>query len=380
MKNKTDNNISILHLDSEASWRGGQQQASYLHSGLIRNGINSYFLCKKGSELSKYFENHKIQYATLPFSSEFDLASSFKIASFARQHNIDVIHCHDSHSHSLGLISKFFYQKPALISTRRVLFNIQKNYLSKKKYSSDKLDRIVCVSNAIKNVMICDGIDESKLTVINDGIDLSKFNNSSSEKLIAEYKIISNSTVIGTIAAFTKEKDYPNLLSAAKMVIASSPRCVFIALGDGDDLEKMQGLAVQYGISENFIFTGFKSNVGDYLKLFDIFVLNSKSEGLGSSILDAMAVGLPIVATNVGGIPEIVEDKFNGLLVESENPESLAKAINNLVNDKYYRQQLGENSLIKVLDFDIDIIVNKYIDLYNSLQKQNLICDNYLNK
>lgn len=369
MTNKTDNKISILHLDSEISWRGGQQQASYLHSGLIQSNINSFVLCKYGSELSKHFENQKIIYDTLPLSSEFDLASSFKIARFARRQKIDVIHCHDSHSHSLGLLSKYFYNKPALITTRRVLFKIQKNFLSKKKYSSDKLDRIVCVSEAIKNVMLSDGIKESKLSVINDGIDLSKFNNSSKDKLIHEYGITPKSIIIGTIAAFTQEKDYPNLLSAAKIVIENTPQCIFMALGEGDDLEKIQKLAVQYGISENFVFTGFKNNVGDYLKLFDIFVLNSKSEGLGSSILDAMAVGLPIVATNVGGIPEIVDDRFNGLLVESGNPESLAKAINILVNDQNYLQQLGANSLVKVRDFDIDIIVNKYIDLYNSLQK-----------
>lgn len=367
MKKISNNNISVLHLDSEKSWRGGQQQASYLHNGLLQKNIKSYFFCKTGSQLAKHFEKEKIIYNTLPFSNEFDFVTSFKISNFARKFNIDVIQCHSAHAHSLGLLSKYFFSKPALISTRRVLFNIQKNFLSVKKYSSSKLDKIVCVSEAIKQVLISDGIQEDKLIVINDGIDLSKFENSNQNLLIQDYSIRPNSIIIGTIAAFTEEKDYPNLLAAAKIVIETNPHCIFIALGSGNEFENMKLLANDYGIKDKFIFSGFKSNVGDYLKLFDIFVLNSKSEGLGTSILDAMALGLPIIATNVGGIPEIVEANVNGLLVESSDYKSLANSINILVNNETLRLQFGNKSLELVRKYGIEIMINKYNNLYNSL-------------
>lgn len=358
----------VLHIDSQKEWRGGQQQAVYLFEAMLNNGHQTMFVCRPNSKLNSYFIKHDLPYLKVNMYGEIDFISSLKIASFCKKNGFNVLYLHSAGAHSIGLMAKIFYPQLKIIGIRRVDFKIKKNFLSQIKYKSSLVDSIICISNAIKNVMLECGISKNKLKVIHDGIDIKKFENVKIDpNLKKELKISDKYIVIGTIAALVGHKDYPNLLNAAKIVLEKRDNVKFIAVGDGSDSAEIMKLHDKLSLGDKFIFTGFQNDVGKYLLLLDIFILASKKEGLGTSILDAQSVGLPIIATNAGGIPEIVIHNNNGVLVNPQNPQELAATIINLIDDKEKRELLGRNAKESVKNFDISINFNKNIELIETL-------------
>ena len=203
---------------------------------------------------------------------------------------------------------------------------------------------------------------------IRSGIDLNR-NRVKSDKITLKhkFKVPLNFQIVGTIAAFAGHKDYPTLIKAIQFVVKEIKNIIFIFVGDGKLMIDMISLAKQLNVVDYIRFEGFKENISEYLNLFDIFVLSSKKEGLGSSILDAQSCGLPIISTKTGGIPEIIKDGFNGILVEPQNPKMLAEAIIKLYNDDELKKRLSENALTSVKEFDINITYSKYLQLFNDL-------------
>lgn len=366
--------IRVLHIDSELKWGGGQQQALYLFEGMLDKGYYALFACRPKSELKRYLEQHKLSYSEFKMSSEIDFLSSYKIASLCKKNNINILYLHSAGAHAIGLMAKVFYPKLKIIVVRRVSYDIRKNYLSQLKYKSSLVNTFVCISNDIKKVLLKNGVSKEKLKVIHSGIDLNKFTNiQPNPNLRRELRIPEGDIVIGTIAALEGAKDYPNLLNAAKIVTDKVDNVSFIAVGDGRDRNKIKELHNKLNLGKKFIFTGFQNDVGKYLLLFDIFVLASKKEGLGTSILDAQSLGLPVIATKTGGIPEVIKHNTNGVLVNPQSPEELASSIIDLVDNKAKREELGRKAKESVKDFSIDLNMEKHIDLIKSLLDGNNI-------
>lgn len=359
--------LKVLHIDTEKGWRGGQQQAAYLFQEMIERKYETALLCQPGSALHKFCINNKLPHFPLKMKGEYDIIAGYNIAQICKIHQFNILHLHSAHAVSVGIWAKLFFKKLKLIAMRRVDFHISKNYLSYLKYSSHLIDKIICISERIEQVLTEDGIPAEKLVVIHSGIDLKKFNKTMPVNLYKKYNIPQNNIIVGTIAALVGHKDYPTFLYAAKQVIESNPNITFIALGSGKDERKIKNLAEELNLRERFIFAGFQENAGSFLKGFDIFVLSSKLEGLGTSILDAMALGIPVIATEAGGIPEIIKNGKNGLLVPPQNPRDLAEAIVVLANDKNRREQLGNAGKETVKRFDICETIQRTIKLYNHL-------------
>ncbi len=355
--------IRVLHIDVENKWRGGQRQAMYLYESLRERGYKTHMFCKRHSKLHMKLIERGAAHTAIDYLGEFDLISAGKIANYARANDYNIIHCHSSHSLSLGLLAKFFFPKPKLIGVRRVDFPISGNFLSRWKYNTKKLDKLVCISDAIKEVMSGDVTNENKLVTIRSGVDIEKYKEANGRPVIEEFGL-AGKIVVGTIAAFADHKDYPTLLGAAKTVLELRSGVVFLALGDGEKLEEMKSLASELDIADKFIFAGFRENVGAFLKAFDVYVMSSKEEGLGTSILDAMALALPIAATRAGGIPEIVKDGENGILCDIRSPEPLAEAIIKLIDDEKLRAEYGENSRELAKNFAIEKTVERNLELY----------------
>ncbi|MDA3885287.1 MAG: glycosyltransferase [Candidatus Delongbacteria bacterium] len=362
------NNIKILHIDTEMGWRGGQQQAVYLFENLFKKGFSTEFVCKPGSELSAYFKKNDLPYIEVKMSNELDFISAYKIAKHCKNNKFNILHLHSAHAHSIGLLAKFFYRKLKIIGVRRVDFKIKNNIFSRFKYNSWLIDKIVCISEEIKRVMLSSGVDKDKLTVIHSGVNLNKFDNVKADPYLRkQYNIPANDIIIGTVAALVGHKDYPNLLKAASIVLKKRKDVTFLAVGDGKNEEDIKKLHKELGLGNKFIFAGYQKEVGKFLRSFDIFVLASKMEGLGTSILDAQSVALPVIATKAGGIPEMIENGVNGILVEPQSPEKLAEAISDLVDNEEKRNIIGKNGNVSVEQFSIDHTVEKNINLYEEL-------------
>jgi glycosyltransferase involved in cell wall biosynthesis len=359
--------INVLHIDTEYGWRGGQQQAIYLFEKLLGKGFISAMVCQPNSALSSYCQVHQLPHFDLRMRGESDLLAGFRIAKICKKNEFNILHLHSAHAVTIGIWAKLFLPKLKLIAVRRVDFHINV-FFSKLKYDNRYLDKIVCISNKIKEVLLKDGIKSDRLLTIHSGIDTDKFKGlTDASSLRSEMGIPENDVVVGTVAAIVGHKDYPNLLKAAKIVLNRKSNVTFCAVGSGSEKERIHELANRLNLGEKFIFAGFREDIGRFLKMFDIFVLASKKEGLGTSILDAQAMGLPVVGTRAGGIPEAVHHNVNGVLVPPKNETALAEAIIELIGDESKRKKLGKAARETVKKFDINITVAKNIELYKQL-------------
>lgn len=358
----------IFHLDTETEWRGGQQQAIYLIEGLIKRNIEVLLICRNDSKLYEYARKNNLPVETLPLLSEYDIFSALKLRKLIKKHQASLLHCHNSHALGLALLTKFFINI-LLVASRRVDFPLQKNIFSRFKYKTSKLNKLICISDNIRKIVKVSNVPEDKLITIRSAIDITKADRDGDiENIISEFP--KSEFIIGTIAALTGHKDYPNLIKAAELVLQKRANVKFVAIGDGKLADNLNALILSKGLQDNFLFLGYKANVYDYLKRFNIFVLSSKLEGLGTSVLDALSCGKAIVATNAGGIPEMIVDRVNGLLVPKQNHTELAKAIIELIDDEKLRDKLAIEAKESAKLFDIAQLVDQHIALYQRLMKR----------
>lgn len=362
--------ISVLHVDTEKSWRGGQQQAVYLFEAMNQLGYNTSLVCPPKSAIERYCQDKALPYMPIKMCGEIDFVAGFRIARICRKNNFNILHLHSSHALSIGLWAKLFYSKLKLIAVRRVDFHIKKNWFSQIKYKNRLVDKIICISHGVEQVLLADGIPKQKLVTIHSGIDINKFAAVvPPENFRQKLGVPENNILVGTIAAMANHKDYPNLIKAAKIVIEHNDNVTFCAVGEGPEQDNILKLVSKLSLQNRFIFTGFREDVGNFLKTFDIFVLASKREGMGTSILDAQSVGLPVIACETGGIPEIICHGKNGMLVPPKNEVRLAEAIQLLVQDRQLRRILGQNALKSVKNFDVRLSVEKNIRLYEEISE-----------
>jgi len=360
--------IKVLHIDSEKLWRGGQQQAVYLYEGMQQRGIPGCFVCQPHSKLEQYFQKHNLEYKSIPFMGELDIIAGYRLSKFARKHHFSILICHSAHSLSWGLIAKAFYPTLKIIAVRRAEFNIGKNILSRWKYRNAAVDRIVAISESVQKVLRENGVSKETISIIYSCIDRNKFDTLNRDPTIrAKWNIPQDSILIGMIAAFDNYKDYPTFLKAASLALGNRPDLYFLAIGEGELKESMQELAQELNIADRVIFTGFQPEIEKILSSLDIFVLASKKEGLGTSILEAMAAGVPVIGTASGGIPELIKDGENGLLVPPSNPEKLKDAILKLANSPELRFRMAERGKSEAQKFDKEIMISKYIELIQEL-------------
>lgn len=365
--------IRVLHVDSERGWRGGQQQAAYLFERMHAMGCHTAMVSRPGSAMESWCRERDLPFYPVSMHGELDVSAGYRIARLCRKQGFTVLHLHSAHALATGLWTKLFFKNLRLVAVRRVDFPIKKNRFSRFKYTTDLLDRIVCISHGIRNVLLAGGLEEHRLVTIHSGVDLKRFEAVSvSEDFRKELNIPEGHLVVGTVAALASHKDYPNFLRAAARIVETHDLVTFCAVGDGPDEKTIHDLARELGLERRVIFTGFRKDVGRFLKIFDVFVLASNLEGLGTSILDAQALGIPVVACRTGGIPEAVYDDDNGILVPPGDSDALAQAIADLLDHPEKRTRMGSRALETVRNFSIETTVEKNLDLYRQLLSGNI--------
>lgn len=358
----------ILHVDTGQSWRGGQQQVAYLAEALHRGGYHTGVVSPPRSPLEARCTSRGIDCFPITMRGELDLLAGVRIARICRRRGFAILHLHSAHAVTLGIWAKAVMPSLRLVAARRVDFPTGAHLLSKMKYRSNAISRIVCISEAIRAVLIDDGIPSGKLITIRSGVDLDRYATTPRRReLREELGIPADHLVVGTVAAMAAHKDYPTFLAAANEVIRAEDQVTFCAVGDGKERERIQARALRLGLGDRCRFVGFQRDVGVYLRLFDVFVMASRTEGLGTSVIDALAVGIPAVVTRVGGLVEVVHEGRNGLLVPPGDPHALAEAIHRLVTDGDLRLRLATEAPASVREFDIARTVEQTLQLYRDI-------------
>ncbi|MFH0975853.1 MAG: glycosyltransferase family 4 protein [Spirochaetota bacterium] len=360
--------IPIVHVNTADSWRGGEKQTYYLTSCLNQKGYLSSCICREGSPLHEKLRDNRLPCFPVKIFYGIDVLTGKKIAGILKRTGAGILHLHTAHSHSAGYLSSFFYRVPVNIVSRRVDFHIKKNLFSRLKYNYP--DKYVTVSGAIRDILVSDGIPAEKIKVVHSGVDLDAYKNIESGYLYKEFAFINNikkKVKLVNVAALTPQKDQATLIKAIAIAVKQFSNLVLFIAGEGKLKDPLTKLRDSLGLKEHIVFTGFRNDAFNLTDFADIFVMSSRWEGLGTSIIDAMALKKPVIAANTGGIPELVRDRENGLLIEKENPEALAGAIVALIKNKSLRKKLSARAFRDAQGFSIKETVAKTIEVYGEL-------------
>ena len=341
---------NILHISTPKSWRGGEQQLAYLYEELILRGVHQYIICPKNSEMAKKGKSLNWNIIECEKKIAFDPFFARKVSIVCKKRNIDIVHAHDSHAHSFAVISaSLFGNKLPIIVSRRVDFPISRSSI--KKYNHKNIKRIICVSDAIKKIMEPDIKDKSILRTIHSGIDLNKFSTykKSKKKLHKEYNIPLETPLIGNVAALAPHKDYFTFINTAEELVKRNHKVKFLIIGSGPMEQEIKSYCTLKKLDDHIIFTGFRTDVQEILLELSIFLITSETEGLGTSIIDAFACKLPVVATRAGGIPEIVEHENSGLLADIKDADELANQVERILTGNFDKSKLisGQQQVLK---------------------------------
>ncbi len=329
--------FSFLFVDTERVWRGGQGQLFTLLEGLHEKGHTVHLVCHPNTLLETRAREMRLSVHPAAIRNEFGLISFFRLLGILKQVHPDVLAFNTPRAMLLGTLASQLVPTRAKIVFRRVNFPLHRNFFTRFKYTWG-IDSVVAISESIRlQLQVC-GIPASKIRTIYEGIDLSLYPRRTRELKRSQDVPV----VVGTVAHLSPEKGLQYLIEAASLIPDVKKRVRFVIVGDGVCREELCRYAEERGLADIFEFAGFHASTSQFVESFDIFALPSLSEGLSSAILEAMASSLPIVATRVGGIPELVQEGHNGLLVAPGNPIALAGAIQRLVENPEEARRMGE--------------------------------------
>lgn len=345
---------NVLQLIGSFHQGGSERQALQLTRLLLDNKTHNIFLATLnkegvlGSEVKKLgFEN----IPEFPLSSFYDLNFARQLKNcvlFLRRNNIQIIQTHDFYTNVFGILSAKIARLPLKIAAKRETGGMRSGAQKKiEKFVFNLADRIVANSEAVKDFLISDGVDAGKIKVIYNGLDLEKFSIrvENREQLCKEFDLPINERAkfITLVANLRHEvKNQTMFLRAAKRVLEKFSDAHFILAGEGELKENLEKHVKDLNIAKNTHFTGRCANVPGLLAISYACVLTSFAEGFSNSILEYMAANLPVVATRVGGASEAIIEGETGFLVESDDDESLAKRLIELLQNEKKAREMGK--------------------------------------
>lgn len=360
--------ITSVHIDTARTWRGGQNQVLLTVNGLSGMGHPAVLVANKRGELAQR-ATEGLRF--LPFSprSEFDVRAAWQLARIFGEVRPDVIHAHDPHAIALAAIALKSpltpKKKPLFVAARRVDFHLQRHAFSR--WKNGQIDVWVCASGLIADMLTRDGIAPNRIAVVHEGVNISQLDKVPAVDAHAAFFLPHAAPIVGNIAALVPHKGQRHLIAAAARVVRVMPDARFVILGEGELRESLERQIKSLGLERHVILGGFRQDVIGLLKSFDLFVMSSITEGLGTSILDAMACGKAVIGTRTGGIPEAVSDHETGLLVPPHDDVALAEAIVQLLqNPTLCARYAAAGHLRAAQHFGVDRMVSETLAVYQS--------------
>lgn len=357
-----------LHIDTARTWRGGQNQVLLTVNGLREIGHRTALVAHPDGELrARAAEGLDL----LPIAprSEMDLSAAWRLSRVVKRLRPDVVHAHDPHAvamASLALSMGTSSPAPTLIAARRVDFHLQGNAFSRWKHR--QVDCFIAASEAIRQMLVGDGVPPGQTVTVHEGIDVDHVLAAPAVNVHEAFWLPHQAPVVGNVAALVPHKGQRHLVEAAHLVVREVPDARFIILGEGELREQLERQVREYHLEKHVLLPGFRADVLGCLKGFDLFVMSSVTEGLGTSLLDGMACSKAIVATRAGGMPEVVDEGRTGILVAPRDHQAMAAAIVRLLREEPLRRRMGEAGFARVRErFTVDRMVAETAAVYERL-------------
>ena len=341
--------MHVIHVNVARNYRGGERQTELLMTELHGRGIEQSLVGRRGSPLAQ-----RIAAAGM----EVRPVAGHLPGVVRALRGADVVHVHEGRSIYAAWLNSIFRGAP-YVATRRVNNPIRDHAFAHRAYRGASC--VVSVAPQVADVVRA--FDPAIRTTVIMSASSGLKADAATARTIRERA--GNGFIVGHVGALDNDQKAQDvIIAAARELSDGHPDIQFLLVGGGADEDKLRSLAV--GLS-NVSFTGFVDNVGDYLAAFDIFILPSRREGIGSILFDAMEQGLPLIATPVGGVPRIVQEGENGLLIDVDNPGQLAAAILRLKSDPKLRARLGATGRGIAMHHTPPQMAQSYLEIYLSI-------------
>lgn len=363
----------IVHMIDELPRDG----AEMLLVDLMRLRIPGYryaIVCLiKGGPLEQEFERLGVPVVIFGRKGKFDLGLVFRVASWLKREKAAVVHTHLFTADTYGRLAARLAGVPAVFSTVHNIVNPWKGAgrkLIDRLFARLSTAVVGCSEEVTQTLATRDGIPQRKLVSIPNGIDLQKFSSFSGAGVRAEFELPEDRLLIGIVGRLHEQKAHGDLfhaLTQLPQVRDGTLNCLVVGTGGLQDTLKQQ--VKDLGLQNCVIFTGMRTDVPRLVAAMDVFVMSSHWEGLPIALLEAMASSKAVLCTRVGGIPDVVVDGDNGLLVDARDVPEFARRLENLLHDAALRRRLGERARETVIArFD----VSRTAEAYNRLHQQDL--------
>jgi L-malate glycosyltransferase len=317
---------------------------------MIQRGHKIHLICHPGTLLEKRAHDAGIHVHPISFRRGNGIVSFVRMLSILRRIRPDILAFNTPRPILLGSLATRISRVPVMIVFRRVNFPLRRNFITRLKYSWG-IDCIVAISESISCQLQADGVPLSRIRTVYEGMDLDLYPNREPSR----QRLAGERVTVGTVAYLSQEKGLSYLVEAAALIPDVRRRMRFVIVGEGECRRDLENQVSGEGLQDCFEFVGFQNSPTSYFDRFDIFVLPSLSEGLSSAILTAMATRVPVVATHVGGIPELIRHGENGLLVPPADAVSIARAIERLADNPEEAFRMGQAGRLRLeKDFTLE--------------------------
>jgi glycosyltransferase involved in cell wall biosynthesis len=366
--------MRLLHVTESRGWSGGTVQLWSLCRGLVERGHAAALFCPPDGELARRLPGSGVVSFACPLRRDYDLRAARRLAEAVRSFRPDVVHAHHPRAHAIALLAGFFGPLPRLVVSRRVSFRLKKwNIFSQWKYRSSRIRSFVAVSEDIRRVLIEGGVPAGRLVVIHSGVDTRRFApRPTDETLRRELGLPADRPIVGSLTHYSWWKGQSFFLEAAQEVLAGGTPVHFLLVGRDTDGPEARERVRALGIGDHVTLAGFRTDMPEALSLLSVSVLASLAgEGFSGVLRESMCMGVPVVATDVGGNSELVKDGKTGFLVPPKDAHALASGIRHLLADRSLAQEMARAAQENVrARYSLESMVEKTISLYERLMAE----------
>lgn len=357
--------MNVLHIDEQTGWRGGEQQASWLMQGLAARGHRVLVAGRPGEPfLQSDHGGAAITRIPLPLRAEFDLYSAWRMAQTVRAQRIDLLHAHSSHAHTLALLARKLAGRGRVVVSRRVSFPPKADPLNRWKYHAP--DKLIAVSENVAKVLRESGLPAERVAMVHSSVDLARLEVEPLSR--SELGLPQEVPFLFNAGALVGHKDHENLLRAFALVLRAVPEARLLIAGEGDLRASIESLIAELNLAQAVRLLGHRKDVPRLVRAADCYISSSWSEGLGTSILEALACGTPVVATRAGGADEMVHPGETGYLVPCRDHEALAQAVTESLAHRSHARAMAEKGLALVKrEFSTEGMIEGTLRVYESL-------------
>jgi glycosyltransferase involved in cell wall biosynthesis len=364
--------IRIVHVETGMNLYGGALQVLYLLQGTSGNSeVKNILVCPDGSDVGSSAENVVSGLYRIPMSGDLDIPFLFRTLSIIKREHPDIVHLHSRRGADTlgGLAAKLTGTRCVL--TRRV-DNPEFAPLARIKYRL--YDRVITISDGIRDVLVEEGVPENRIIKVPSAVDADHYGKAYDREWFQQQFGISEGMITcGVTAQLIHRKGHQYLLEAVPGIVGEVPDARFLLFGKGPLEGKLRGLCDDLGITDKVAFAGFRSDLDRILGCLDLVIHPALMEGLGVSLLQAAAAGVPIVGTRVGGIPEVVVDGVNGILVPPADTDAIVQAAVKLLQDPGLAARMGsEGRRIARERFSIEAMVKGNLEVYREVMGEEI--------